>query len=174
MLLGLPGAGKTTVARRVARELATRAIDIDQEIERASGASISELFASRGEAAFRALERQAMAAAVAAEPAVISPGGGWAAQPGQLAAVEPLALTIYLYVPVELAAARLGAAVDRPLLAADPVPRLEALLAERQPWYRRAAIEIDAAPAPELVAAAVVTAARQYGGWLPPTGRGGY
>lgn len=96
---------------------------------------------------------------------VISPGGGWAAEAGNLAAVEGRALTIYLYVSPEVAARRVGAATDRPLLAGDPLPRLRELLARRAPWYRLAGIEIDAHPAPQVVAAGVVAAARRYGGW---------
>lgn len=108
-----------------------------------------------------------MARILAGPPTVIAPGGGWAAQPGELASAEPHALTIYLYVPVEVAAERLGAALDRPLLSGDPLPRLRELLAAREPWYRLAAMEIEASGPRELVAEAVVTAARQYGGWLP-------
>lgn len=174
MLLGLPGSGKTTVAPLAAARLGAPSIDLDHQIVQQSGRTIAQLFAERGEAAFRELEREAMARALAGPAAVIAPGGGWAAQPGNLAAAESRALTLYLYVSPEVASARLGAALDRPLLAADPLPRLRELLAERQSWYRLAGLEVDATGPAELVAHAVVAAARQYGGWLPLPGEGGY
>jgi shikimate kinase len=170
----LPGSGKTTIAPLVAARLGTRSIDLDHQIVLRSGRTIAQLFVDPGEVAFRELEREAMAGALAGPAAVIAPGGGWAAQPGNLAAVETRALTLYLYVTPEVASKRLGAALDRPLLAADPRPRLGELLAERQRWYRLAGLEIDATGPAELVAEAVVTAARQYGGWLPAPGEGGY
>ncbi len=155
------------MARLAADKLGVPAIDLDEEISRETGRSIAQLFEDEGEQAFRERERIAMAKALAGPPMVISPGGGWAAQPGQLQAVEPRTLTLYLYVPVEVAADRLGTALDRPLLAGDPLPRLRELLEEREPFYRLASVEIDASAPPELVAAAVVAAAIRYGGWLP-------
>lgn len=141
--------------------------DLDLEIIRDTGRSIAQLFEDEGEPAFRERERLAMAEALGRPPMVIAPGGGWAAQPGQIHEVEARALTLYLYVPVEVAADRLGAALDRPLLAGDPLPRLRELLRLREPFYRLAGIEIDATRSPELVAEAVVAAATRYGGWLP-------
>lgn len=154
------------MAALAAAELGAPWCDLDARIEATVGETVSGIFAARGEAAFRAMERAAMDAALAEPPQVIAAGGGWAAQPGNLALADPLALTIYLSVPAELAARRLGAAADRPLLAGDPLPRLQVLLAERASWYALAGIELDASGSPERVAAGVVTAARQYGGWL--------
>ncbi len=150
----------------MAAELGAAWCDLDRRIEINAGCSITELFATRGEAAFRALERSAMAAALVEPPQVIATGGGWAAQPGNLAAADPVALTIYLSVTPEVAARRLGAAGDRPLLTGDPLLTLQALLAERAAAYGLAGIDLDASGSPERVAAGVVTAARQYGGWL--------
>lgn len=107
-----------------------------------------------------------MATALAEPAQVIATGGGWAAQPGNLAAAELMSLTIYMSVSPEMASRRLGPAADRPLLAGDPLPTLEALLAQRAAWYALAGVEIDASGSPETVAAGIVTAARQYGGWL--------
>lgn len=167
MLVGLPGAGKSTVAPLVARALGCRWTDLDARIEAAAGAPIATLFRERGEPAFRALERAAMAEALAEPPQVIAPGGGWAAQPGNLAAADPLALTIYMAVSPEVAARRVGPAAGRPLLAADPLPRLRELLAAREESYRLSGLEIAADGPPDAVAAGIVTAARQYGGWPP-------
>jgi shikimate kinase len=165
ILVGLPGAGKTTVARLAALELHAPWHDLDAEVARASGASVPELIASRGEPAFRDLERQAMALLLDAPAGVIASGGGWAAQPGNLAAVAGRALTIYLSLSPERAAERLGPALDRPLLVGGVLPRLRELLSAREGFYRQADLEIDAQASPEAVAAAVCTGARQYGGW---------
>lgn len=106
-----------------------------------------------------------MARALGEPPQIIAAGGGWATVPGNLEQAEPAALTLYLSVTPETAARRLGAAGDRPLLGGEPLPRLREQLAEREPWYRRAGLEIATDAAPERVAAAVAVAARQYGGW---------
>ena len=139
------------MAPLVAAALGTGHRDLDQWIEADAGRTIPELFATEGEAAFRDRERVAMAAALAESPMVISPGGGWAAEPGNLALAEPRALTLYLYVSPEVAAGRLGPATDRPLLRDAPLPRLRELLDRRERWYRLAGIEVDAEGAPEVV-----------------------
>lgn len=162
----MPGAGKSTVGPLVAKELGAAWCDLDRRIEAASGCSIAEIFARDGEAGFRTIERDVMGVALAEPPQVIATGGGWAAQPGNLAAAEPVSLTIYMSVSPEMASRRLGPAADRPLLAGDPLPTLEVLLVQRAAWYALAGVEIDAAGSPETVAAGIVTAARQYGGWL--------
>ncbi len=165
ILVGLPGAGKTTVAREAAALLGAPWVDLDQAIAVAHGATIPEIFARHGEPHFRDLERQTLALLLEAEPAVIASGGGWAAQPGNLESVAGHALTLYMCVTPEVAAGRLGPALDRPLLTGAVLPRLRELLSAREHRYRLADLEIDAASAPDRVAAAVVTAARQYGGW---------
>lgn len=167
MLIGLSGAGKSTVAPLVAAMLDAPWVDLDAEIVAASGRSIGEIFLAQGEAYFRELERGAMAAAVANGPQVVAVGAGWAAQPGNLPAVAGKALVLYLSVTAAEAARRLEGATDRPLLGDRPdEARLAALLAERSAWYQLADLEIAAGGAsPEAVAAGVATAARQYGGW---------
>ncbi len=129
--------------------------------------SVAEIFNTDGEHAFRALERGAMESALDSPPQVIAAGGGWAAQPGQLAAAELRALLIYLSIAPEVAARRLEGSTDRPLLRdADSGVRLEQLLDARERFYRLAAVEVAVDHAtPETAAAAVATAARQYGGW---------
>jgi shikimate kinase len=166
VLIGLPGAGKTTVAPLVAALLDTGWTDLDQLVVTQSGQSIVELFATAGEPAFRELERSAMHAAVAAGPQVIAAGGGWAVQPGNLASVAGRAMVIYLSVAPEIAAARLGGAADRPLLAGPGTECVRALLDARIAWYLQADIELPIGEsAPDAVAAGVATAARQYAGW---------
>lgn len=164
--MGLPGAGKTTVGRLVANELGATFTDVDQEIERRTGRTIADLFAERGEPAFRRLERRVMDELLAGPPQVIAPGGGWAAREGALEKAGDAALTIHLAVAPQVAAGRLGPADNRPLLAGDPLARLTALARVRLPRYRHAAgtVETDGR-APQEVAADVAALARSRGGW---------
>lgn len=175
ILVGLPGSGKSTVGALAAAELCVGFTDLDGVVEAMAGVPITEIFATRGEAAFRELEREAMDAALLGSPQVIAPGGGWAAQPGNLAAAEDRALVMYLAISPEAAARRLDGDMTRPLLAGAAQPRemLEQLLLAREPFYRLAAIEVDAESGPpEFVAKAVVSAARGVGGFAPGLRRG--
>jgi len=167
VLIGLSGAGKSSVAPHVARLLDTTACDLDEQIVAAAGRSVAAIFAAEGEARFRAIEQAALLAALDSDPQVIATGGGWAAQPGNLDAIAGRALVIYLSVTPAEAARRLAGAVDRPMLTGGPLEaRLDELLGARERWYRLADLEIATGNAsPEVVAAGVVTAARQYGGW---------
>ena len=90
VLIGLPGAGKSTVGRMLAEKLHTGYVDIDSVLIRKEGKPITMIFAEKGEQAFREMERKEVEAALEHEPAVIVPGGGWAAQPGQLDGAKSL------------------------------------------------------------------------------------
>ncbi len=167
LLVGLPGVGKSTVGRLVAEGLPASLLDIDLILIRQMGMSVAQIFGMVGEPRFRAMERDAVDTAQAREPAVIVPGGGWAAQPGQLEAAKPACLTIYLKCSVTAAARRSQEGDVRPLLVgADPVERTRTLLATREPFYRLAHYEVSAdtkgAPA---VAQEVIRLARTHGGW---------
>lgn len=141
--------------------------DIDARVEAIAGRSISSIFDTDGEAAFRRDEQRAMLNALDEPAQVIAAGGGWAASPGNLAAAELRALVIYLSIDPADAAHRLRGDGSRPLLAGAQIEqRLGELLTQREPWYRLAAIEVAVGRAsPESVAAAVATAARQYARW---------
>ena len=166
VLVGLPGAGKSSAGRILAGLLETSLVDLDDTIVRETGRSIPELFAGQGEPAFRELERAAMRRALADEAHVIAPGGGWAVQPGNVEDAEPRALLIYLSVTPEVAAARLAEDRDRPLLQGDPYRRLEQLLHERERFYRLAGFEVVTdAMTPNRVAEATAVLARTYAGW---------
>ena len=92
VLVGLPGCGKSTVGHRSPRSSARRLFDIDSLLVREMGMPVEQIFGMVGEQRFREMEHKAVLAAVAAEePAVIVPGGGWAAQPGQMHGAEQFA-----------------------------------------------------------------------------------
>ena len=106
VLIGLPGAGKTTVGQLVAERLQAGFVDVDTVLVRREGRPVTMIFAEKGEGAFRELERKEMESALANQPAIIAPGGGWAAQPGAIEGAKPRALVIYLRARADTAAQR--------------------------------------------------------------------
>src|SRR5215216_3814256 len=96
VLVGLPGAGKSTVGRLVSESLGAPLIDIDSLLVREMGMPVAQIFGMLGEVRFREMERDAVVAAQAGAPGVIVPGGGWAAQPGQLERAKAASLVVYL------------------------------------------------------------------------------
>jgi len=168
VLIGLPGAGKHTVGRLVAEQLHAGFVDIDGILARREGKPITMIFAEKGEGAFRDMERKEMETALANEPAVLAPGGGWAAQPGAIdTAKRHGALVIYLRTRPETAAARAAPEGTRPLLIGeDPMGRMRQLHKEREPFYKEAHAEVDAdRKTPPQVASEVVRLAQSSAGW---------
>ena len=145
VLVGLPGAGKSTVGPRLAALLGRPFHDIDGEIVRREGRSVSELFAAGGEARFRAVEAEVTLDLLAGPPSVIAAGGGWVLTDANLAAATTAALVVHLGVTPATAAARLGGGADsRPLLASgDLRGRLEELELHRRERYGRADVVVD-------------------------------
>ncbi len=167
VLVGLAGSGKTTIGRLVAEQLRAGFVDIDLILARREGKPITLIFAEKGEAAFREMERKEMDAALATEPAVIAPGGGWAAQPGALDAAKASGYVVYLKTKPETAAARAAPSGTRPLLMGeDPETQMRALIKEREPFYAQAdaKVETDRKSAEE-VATEVVRLAQTSAGW---------
>jgi shikimate kinase len=167
LLVGLPGSGKSTVGQLVAEGLSAPLLDIDSILVRQMGMPVAQIFGMVGEPRFRAMERDAVKTAQAREPAVIVPGAGWAAQPGQIETAKPGCLILYLKCSATTAARRSAEGEARPLLAgADPVERTRSLLAAREPFYKLAHYQVSAdvkdAPA---VAQDVIRLARTHGGW---------
>ena len=137
ILVGLPGAGKSAVARAVGQALRRRVLDFDEEISRREQASVAEIFETRGEAHFRRLERALTEEVRGTAGMVLSPGGGWIANDGCVALLRPPATMIYLEVSASVAVARMGtAAADRPLLRRpDPEAEVRRLLSAREHLY---------------------------------------
>lgn len=133
-------AGKSAVGAELARRLGWRHLDLDREVERSAGRPVAALFASEGEAAFRAREARATAALAGESRIVLSPGGGWITTPGLLESLGGGTLSVWLQVSPEEAVRRAAAAPgERPLLAGpDPLAAVRRLLAERAPLYARA------------------------------------
>lgn len=141
VLVGIPGAGKSTVGRELAARLQWPFIDIDEEIEAREGMTVNELFAKRGEAHFRAMEREMTERLATMDvPAVVAPGGGWITVPGLVELLRPPARLIWLRLSPERALARLGAGVEaRPLLSGQvPLASLTAILTAREEYYLQA------------------------------------
>jgi len=167
LLIGLPGSGKTVVGRRVAKRLSAKFVDVDELIEREQGRSVREIFAERGEPAFRALESEAVLRIVAGPAQIVSPGGGWAAQAGTLEAVRDRGVTIWLDVDPVVALDRATRTPARPLLnVPDPLSRMRALIDERRRRYERADATVDTTElTPDEAAEKVAELARSLAEW---------
>jgi len=166
VIVGLSGSGKTAAGEGAARLLDALVVDIDRQVEAVAGKSIVRIFEDEGEAAFRDAERTAVARALEGEPAILVPGGGWAAQLGNLAQVARNVFIIYLETTPADAARRLAGAGDRPLLEGDRETILQAQLVERAASYGQAdaVIETGGLTGPQ-VAARVAALARKSAGW---------
>ena len=145
ILVGLPGAGKSTVGAMLAEQLKRGFLDFDHEIERREGATIAALFGQRGEEYFRAKERELTEELRLVGNMILSPGGGWITNPDVVALLRPPGHIIYLRVRPETAIKRLGPErATRPLLMRpDPLGELRRLLQERESLYQAADHVID-------------------------------
>lgn len=145
VLVGLPGSGKSTVGRAVAKRLSRPFLDFDAEIERREGLSVARVFAERGEAAFRGLEYSLTQELSAAPPMVLAPGGGWVTIPGAMALLRPPGRIIHLQISPKEALRRLTRSrIVRPLLAqADPAMAMQALWDRRSGLYAMADVTVN-------------------------------
>lgn len=142
-LIGMMGAGKTTVGRELAKQLSYGFVDADNVIEQATKQSINQLFASVGEAGFRQIESDVLAQICAFTKLVISTGGGVILQQKNWSYLRH-GLIVWLDVPVELLYTRLSEDTTRPLLQdVDLKEKLRSLLEQRQALYNQADVRIS-------------------------------
>jgi len=144
VLVGLPGSGKTTIGRRLAKALGVGPLDTDVAIEERTGRRIADIFASDGEQEFRRIEEEVVRAALADHDGVVSLGGGAVTSPGVCEALAGHTV-IYLEISAREGVRRTGGNTVRPLLAGpDRTEKYRALMAKRAPLYRRVAtIRVD-------------------------------
>lgn len=139
VLIGPPGAGKSTIGRRVAQALELELLDTDVAIERSTGRTIPEIFSHDGEPAFRAIEEQVVANALATHTGIVSLGGG-SILSERTRALLASEIVVYLEISVAEGLRRTGANTARPLLAGpDPRAKYQNLMRIRRPLYRSAA-----------------------------------
>lgn len=148
-LVGLMGAGKSAIGKRLAARLGLPFVDADDEIERAAGCSIAEFFDKYGEADFRAGERRVIARLLDEPPHVLSTGGGAYIHPETRALMRRKALTVWLRAELDVLFDRVRRRGNRPLLRqGDPREVLARLMDQRYPIYAEADIVVDSTAQP--------------------------
>jgi shikimate kinase len=144
VLVGLMGAGKTTVGRRLAEKLGLAFVDADHEIELAAGQTIPEIFAQHGEAYFRDGERKVIARLLENGAQVLATGGGAYMNSDTRATIRNHAISIWLRADFDLLMRRVRRRSNRPLLQnADPEAVMRKLIEERYPVYAEADLTVD-------------------------------
>lgn len=149
VLVGLMGAGKSCIGRRLAQRLNRCFVDADTEIERAAGCSISDIFAERGEAYFRSGEKRVIQRLLQTPGQVVATGGGAFMDPDTRSAIADAGLSVWLRADLELLVKRTSRRNTRPLLRqGDPREILRRLMDERYPVYALAdvTVEVDEGP----------------------------
>ncbi len=150
VLVGLMGAGKTTIGRKLAARLGMRFVDADEEIERAAGLSVNDIFAKYGEAEFRTGERRVIARLLAEPPLVLATGGGAFMDPETRAEILAGAVSVWLKADLDLLERRVLRRNTRPLLnTGNPREILARLMNERYPVYAQANLTVEARDQPQ-------------------------
>ena len=167
VLVGLMGAGKTTVGRRLAEKLSLAFIDADHEIELAAGQTIPEIFAQHGEAYFRDGERKVIARLLENGAQVLATGGGAYMNAETRATVKRNAISIWLRADFDLLMRRVRRRSNRPLLQNDdPEAVMRKLIAERYPIYAEADITIDSRDvAHTSIVNSIIRSLARWPGW---------
>lgn len=164
VLVGLMGAGKTTVGRRLARRLDLDFVDADAEIEQAAGETVPEIFARHGEAAFRAGERRVITRLLAGPPHVLATGGGAFMDPVTRANIAARGISIWLKADLDVLMKRVAKRGDRPLLDnGNPRATMKRLIDERYPVYATADIAIESIEGPhEAVVETIIGKLKEF------------
>lgn len=171
VLVGLMGAGKSCVGRRMAAQLGIPFVDSDAEIEAAAGCTISEYFSRHGEAAFREGERRVMSRLMEGPPCVLATGGGAFIDPETRQLIKQHGTSIWLRADLDLLHKRTSGRDHRPLLkSGDPREILQDLMNRRYPIYAEADITVDTLDQPaDVTVDAVMAALGTHLGWAPIT-----
>jgi shikimate kinase len=160
VLIGLMGAGKTALGRRLAHRLDLPFVDADNEIEEAAGATISEIFAEHGEPYFRQGERKVIARLLENAPQVLSTGGGAYMSAETRTNIKARGVSVWLKADLRVLMKRVGRRDQRPLLAGDdPEAVMRRLIEARYPVYAEADITVESRDVPhEVIVDAVIDA----------------
>ena len=149
VLVGLMGVGKTTIGRRLAQRLGIPFTDADAAIEEAAGQSISEIFATHGEAYFRDGEKRVIARLLEKGPQVLATGGGAFMDASTRATIAAQGISVWLRADLDVMMRRVGKRGTRPLLKNDnPRATMERLMNERYPIYAQAGITVESEEGP--------------------------
>jgi shikimate kinase len=172
VLVGMMGAGKSSVGRRLAGRLGLPFVDADTEIEKAAGMSIPEIFSNHGEPYFRAGEARVIARLLEGGPQVLATGGGAFMNVDTRAAIRTNGLSVWLRATLEVLNRRIKRRADRPLLKdSDPVETLRRLIEERYPVYAQADLTVESREVPhETIVDEIVAGLR--GRLVPAADRG--
>ncbi|HKD27191.1 MAG TPA: shikimate kinase [Xanthobacteraceae bacterium] len=162
VLVGMMGAGKSSIGRRLAARLGIPFADADAEIEEAAGMSIADIFEAHGEPSFRSGEARVIARLLEHGPQVLATGGGAFINPLTRAKIHEKGISVWLKADVDVLSRRLRRRSDRPLLrTADPTTTLTNLLAARNPIYGEANLMVISRDVPhEVIVEEIVTALR--------------
>jgi len=160
VLVGMMGAGKSSIGRRLAARIGIPFADADAEIEQAAGMSIGDIFAVHGEPSFRSGEARVIARLLENGPQVLATGGGAFINPETRTRIEEKGISVWLKADMEVLIRRLRRRNDRPLLHTDdPAATLSALLAAREPIYSEAQLAVVSRDVPhEVIVEEIVTA----------------
>lgn len=160
VLVGMMGAGKSSIGRKLAQRLNLHFVDADSEIEQAAGMSISEIFAKHGEAYFRAGEARVIARLLDGGPQVLATGGGAFMHPQSREAIRAKAVSIWLKAEYDVLMKRIKRRGDRPMLKTDdPGETLRRLMQERDPVYAEADVIVHSRDVPhEIIIAEIISA----------------
>ena len=167
VLVGLMGAGKSSVGRRLAEKLGLSFVDADHEIEAAAGKSIAEIFADHGENYFREGERRVIARLLANGPQVLATGGGAYINDETRARIQNEAVSVWLKAPLPLLMKRVMKRQDRPLLkTGDPEAVMLDLIDKRYPVYAGADVIVESRDVQHgQMVKDVIRALAQWDGW---------
>jgi shikimate kinase len=161
VLVGMMGAGKSSIGRRLASRLNIPFVDADTEIEKAAGMSIADIFARHGEADFRSGEARVIARLLDGGPQVLATGGGATVNADTRAAIKAKGVSVWLHADFDVLIRRISKRKnDRPMLqTADPEATLRHLMAEREPIYAQSDITVQSREVPhDAIVAEIMSA----------------